>query len=221
MHIGLIGGIGPAATDYYYRSLIKRAANAGKQLNLTIAHADSPTLLANMAKADHAAQCEIYNRLTARLKRAGADFVVITSISGHFCIDRFLAESELPVIDLLSTLRQWLQDHQYQTVGLLGTETVMRTAMHGKLSGIKVLTPQGEALTRVHEAYVELALSGTPTETHREVFFESGAVLTSSAGAQAILLGGTDLNIAFDGHKPPFDIIDCAGIHVDAIAERL
>ncbi len=24
MHIGLIGGIGPAATDYYYRGLIKR-----------------------------------------------------------------------------------------------------------------------------------------------------------------------------------------------------
>ena len=28
MHVGLIGGIGPAATDVYYRSLIARAANA-------------------------------------------------------------------------------------------------------------------------------------------------------------------------------------------------
>jgi aspartate racemase len=35
MHIGLIVGIGPAATDYYYRQLIAAAARAGKDLELT------------------------------------------------------------------------------------------------------------------------------------------------------------------------------------------
>ena len=49
MHIGLIGGIGPAATDFYYRGLIGKAAERKIDLDLTIAHADSPTLLANMA----------------------------------------------------------------------------------------------------------------------------------------------------------------------------
>ena len=43
MHIGLIVGIGPAATDYYYRQLIAAAARAGKDLELTMAHADTPT----------------------------------------------------------------------------------------------------------------------------------------------------------------------------------
>jgi aspartate/glutamate racemase len=32
MHIGLIGGIGPAATDYYYRGLIEGHAAAGRAL---------------------------------------------------------------------------------------------------------------------------------------------------------------------------------------------
>ena len=40
MHIGLIGGIGPAATEFYYRGLIERHAAAGTKLELTIAHAD-------------------------------------------------------------------------------------------------------------------------------------------------------------------------------------
>ena len=45
MHIGLIGGIGPAATDFYYRRLISTFARKKAALELTIVHADTPTLL--------------------------------------------------------------------------------------------------------------------------------------------------------------------------------
>jgi aspartate/glutamate racemase len=40
MHIGLIGGIGPAATDFYYRRLISTFASKKAALELTIVHAD-------------------------------------------------------------------------------------------------------------------------------------------------------------------------------------
>jgi len=50
MHIGLIGGIGPAATDYYYRGLIEGFAAAGRRLELTIVHADVRHLVANLAQ---------------------------------------------------------------------------------------------------------------------------------------------------------------------------
>lgn len=221
MHIGLIGGIGPAATDFYYRGLIAKAAEKGVDLDLTIAHADTPTLLTNMTAGDVAAQSDIYHRLTKRLQAAGADCVVITSISGHFPIDRFEEISPLPVINLLSTLRAWLVEHEFTKVGLLGTNTVMRTAMHGKLTGIDVVRPDGANFDLVHDTYVDLAMSGVPQQSHRDVFFAQGEQLVAEQGAQAILLGGTDLNVAFEGHTPPFDIIDCAGIHVDAIAATL
>jgi len=221
MHIGLIGGIGPAATDFYYRGLISKAAAASKDLDLTIVHADSPTLLANMAAGDRETQSAIYEKLTNRLKAAGADCVVITSISGHFPIDRFETVSSLPVINLLSILRTWLQDNGFHKVGLLGTKTVMTTAMHGKLEGVDVVIPKSDTIDLVHDTYVDLALSGVPTDGHRAVFFDEGEKLVRAQGAQAILLGGTDLNVAFEGRTPPFEIIDCAGIHIDAIAAKL
>jgi aspartate racemase len=37
MHLGLIGGIGPAATEHYYRGLVDRHARADTPLELTIA----------------------------------------------------------------------------------------------------------------------------------------------------------------------------------------
>ena len=41
MHIGLIGGIGPAATEFYYRALVKLYAQAERRLELTIVNADA------------------------------------------------------------------------------------------------------------------------------------------------------------------------------------
>jgi aspartate racemase len=109
MHIGLIGGIGPAATDFYYRRLISTLASKKAALELTIVHADTPTLLSNLASNDAAAQVAVYARLTNRLIAAGAGCVVVTSIAGHFCIDAFKAASPLPVVDMISEVGQAIQ----------------------------------------------------------------------------------------------------------------
>ncbi len=67
MHIGLIVGIGPAATDNYYRYLIAASAQAGRDLDVTMAHADTKTLLKNQAEHNVGAQVDIYRRLAQRL----------------------------------------------------------------------------------------------------------------------------------------------------------
>ncbi|WP_298965500.1 aspartate/glutamate racemase family protein [uncultured Roseibium sp.] len=217
MHIGMIGGIGPAATDFYYRKLIGAASALKKDLELTIVHADTSTLLANLIGNNEAAQCAIYAKLTDRLAAAGAQNVVVTSIAGHFCIDRFEEISALPVIDLTSVLSSWLQEMGARTVGILGTETVMSSGMYGKLAPVDVLAPKDNSLQNVHEAYITLARSGQPTDALRKVFLEAGKALISD-GAEAVLLGGTDLNAIMDAETSPFPIVDCASIHIEEIA---
>ncbi|WP_306145547.1 aspartate/glutamate racemase family protein [Roseibium sp. MMSF_3412] len=217
MHIGLIGGIGSAATDFYYRRLISLAAEKRRDLDLTIAHADAPTLLANLTADNGAAQCEIYLRLTERLKAAGAEKVAVTSIAGHFCIDAFAEISPLPILDLTTSLAVWLRDKGMTRVGILGTETVMRSGMYGKLAPVDVLAPAGDDLKQVHEAYVALVQSDVPSRDLKDVFVRTGRALVER-GAEAVLLGGTDLNAVFTAKETAFPVIDCAGIHAEDIA---
>lgn len=220
MHIGLIGGIGPAATDHYYRALISHAAMSGINLELTIVHADTQTLLNNLASGDQQAQCAIYDRLAGRLQAAGAGCVVVTSIAGHFCIERFAEASPLPVIDLTKALSGLLREMGMERVGVLGTETVMATGVYGKLEPIEVLSPLGQDLSDVHDAYVTLAKSGRSTPDLQEVFFRAGHNLIDR-GAEAVLLGGTDLIAAFSGADCGFPIVDCAGVHIEEIARHI
>jgi hypothetical protein len=77
-HIGLISGIGPAATDFYYRRLISTFASKQAALDLTIVHADTPTLLSNLASNNAAAQVAIYMRLTKRLAAAWSHPLPVT-----------------------------------------------------------------------------------------------------------------------------------------------
>ena len=56
MQIGLIGGIGPAATDFYYRNLITRLASEDADVGMIIVHADAPTLVKNFMDDNKDAQ---------------------------------------------------------------------------------------------------------------------------------------------------------------------
>lgn len=218
MHIGLIGGIGPAATDFYYRRLIATFASRKTPLDLTIVHADTPTLLAHLASHDVAAQVAIYMRLTNRLAAAGAGCVAITSIGGHFCVDAFAAASPLPVVNMIGEVNRAIEQRGFRRVGILGTRTVMNTRFYGGVSTATVVSPSGQDLDDVHEAYVAMASAGVVTEAQRAVFEAAIQRLLQDEGAEAIMLGGTDLALAFDERTSTVPLIDCAGIHADAIA---
>jgi len=216
-HIGLIGGIGPAATEHYYRGLIDRHAAAGTSPDLTIVNADVRDLVGNLASHDAAKQAEIFARLARRLAAAGADAIAVTSMGGHFCVNELIAISPLPVLNAIPEVNAAIARRQLKTVGIIGNMTVMRSRLYGGISAAAMVLPEGEELYQVHAAYRELAFEGRSTDARRRVFLSAGQRLCRDQGAEAVMLGGTDLFLSFEGQDCGFPVVDCAGIHIDAI----
>jgi aspartate racemase len=96
----------------------------------------------------------------------------------------------------------------------------METSLYGGISSATIVAPEGDALERVHRSYFEMAQAGRVTENQRQAFFAAGEWMHWELGAEAVLLGGTDLFLAFEGHNCGFPVIDCAAIHMDAIYHR-
>jgi aspartate racemase len=221
LQIGLIGGIGPAAQDHYCRHLITLFAKAHMPLDMTIVHADTPTLLTNLAADKRIEQAEIFARLSQRLARAGADFVAITSIAGHFCRREFADRSALPVIDMVDAVAQYVADHSFNRIGILGTRTVMESRFYGGLPGVTVVPPTAAEMDAVHTAYVEMAAAGVVSDAQRETFYGAACHLMEEHSTQAIMLGGTDLALVFNQTSSPFPLVDGVAIHAQAIAKTV
>jgi aspartate racemase len=220
MHIGLIGGIGPAATEHYYRGLIDRHVRAGTVLDLTITHADVREMAQNLA--DHAAQKQavIFARLIRRLAAAGAELAAVTSMGGHFCIRELEAMSPLRLLNAIPEIDAAIGQRNLKAVAIIGTRMVMETGLYGGITSARIVLPEGDALDQIHDAYVTMAMAGHVTDAQRRLFVSVGQHLCQARGAEAVVLGGTDLFLAFAGQDCGFQVIDCAEVHVDALFRR-
>lgn len=217
MHLGLIGGIGPAATEFYYRGLVRAHGEANIPMELTLEHAHLPELIQNMNANAPQLQAQVFLRLAQRLHAAGAEVVAVTSMAGHFCIREFERISPLPIINAVAVLQAELVHRKLWRVGLLGTRVVMASRLYG-MSDIEVVVPAGECFTATHDNYVALAASGYATEQQRALFFAVGRELYDNKNVDAVVLGGTDLFLAFDGYDSGFPVIDSAQVHINALA---
>jgi aspartate racemase len=217
MHIGLIGGIGPAATVFYYERIVQAFAAAEQPLHLTIAHTSALNLSRNVAAGRVDVQADEFNRVAGQLAAAGAEVVVITSMGGHFCAKEFAALSPLPMINGPDSVADYLKQQGIQRVGVLGTRVVMQTCLYGALSELDPVAPIGHDLAQVNDDYVAMAIAGAATPVQRERLLTAGERLVRDQGAEVVLLGGTDLNLVYDGIALDFSVIDSAAVHVDAI----
>ena len=217
MHIGLIGGIGPAATEFYYRHLVRRHEAEGRPMELTIVHAHVHTLAANAIAGRAEAQAREYAALTARLKGAGAEAVAITSIGGHFCFDEFEPVSPLPVLNVAPAI----------AAGLRRAASADRPDRHGGRDDQRHLRrpvryrdgDPGRRRSADDQRRLHRARQGRRGQRRRTRDPVPDRPRSRRApGAEAVLLAGTDLFVAFEGHDPGYPTIDGALLHVDAIA---
>lgn len=217
MHIGLIGGIGVAATVAYYQRLTAAMATRNQPLQLTIVHADVQELLRNNLADDRAAQAKTYAKLIEQLRGAGADCAAITSLGGHFCFDETVPLSCLPLISAVTPLDAFFESQGLKTVGLLGTRVVMQTKLYGQLSQTRAVTLDDE-IDELGQSYLDMAVSGACAPQQRDFFLDAGRRLIQARGAEAVVLAGTDLGLAFDGQDPGYRVIDALDVHVDLLA---
>ncbi|MFC6638568.1 aspartate/glutamate racemase family protein [Sulfitobacter sediminilitoris] len=117
----------------------------------------------------------------------------------------------------MTPLDAYFQAQGFSTVGLLGTRVVMRTGLYGQLKQTKAVALEDEIDT-LGQAYLDMAVSGVCTEAQRVMFPDAGQRLIRDRGADAVVLAGTDLNLAFDGQDTDYPVVDALDVHVDVLA---
>ena len=125
----------------------------------------------------------------------------------------------MPLINGLDPVDEAINQRKLKKVGIIGTRVVMASKLYGKITKAEVIAPEGDEFERVQQCYGDMAGIGRVTDEQRRTFFEAGRRL-ADRGAEAVLLGGTDLFLAFTGHDCGFPVMDCADVHIGAIYKK-
>ena len=219
MHIGLIGGIGPAATISYYKRLVEKFGNSRLPLKLTIEHADMSVLLKNAVHERRVAQAEIFAQHLRNLAAAGCDIGLITALTGHFCYEETRKRSPIMLLNGTAIIDTFCQENNIKVLGLLGSPSVLKTKLFGLLQTAEVIVPKNR-IDEVGDTYMSLAQTGVCTTAQRRLLFNAGETMVKDQHAEAVLLAGTDLGLAFDDESPGFSVVNALQLHVDEFVLR-
>jgi len=218
--LGLIGGLGPGATVHYYRELVAAYEKQARVPRLLIAHADVHRVYATVTAKDFDGLAHYLAGLITQLAAGGAEVTAIVAATPHICADRLVALSPLPLVNMLAEVAGAVHRRGLKRVALLGTRFTVETRMFGCLNDIEVVMPQADEIDRIHRIYSDF-VTGRGSDAQMEELRKLAQTFVARDGAQAVLIAGTDLSTVFTESNAGFPMIDCAGVHIDAIVQRL
>ena len=217
---GLIGGLGPPSTVYYYRALLDAHAARGVPARLFIAHADMGHALGLVAAKDKLGLARYLAFLLHSLAQAGATFAAVSAVTPHLCMPELRELSPLPLLDIVDILTGRLRERRIDRVALLGTRFTMESRLFGRLEDVEVIDLAPPDVDEVHRIYLSIASDGLASPADTAYLKGLCRKLHENAGAQAIVIAGTELSLVLREGEETFPLVDCAKAHVEAITER-
>lgn len=217
--LGLVGGLGPNATVYYYNGLIAAHKTQGAVARMLIAHADVDhgRPLAEAGRLDELAR--YLNSFVDQMAAGGAEMTAIVAVTPHICSAQLAPLLKIPLVDMVQTVADAVKARGLKRVGLFGTRSTVQTKMFGRL-GADVVMPRPDEIETINNAYLDVVYDrSTPATFNR--LRELAHTLMKRDAAEAVLLAGTDLSMVMNEQNAGFPTLDCAGVHVAEITRRL
>ncbi len=218
--LGLIGGLGPGATVYYYRGLLAAHEAQARVPRMLIAHADVNRVMTAAGAKDFGGLADYLAGLIGDMKAGGAEMTAIVALTPHICVPQLAPISPLPLIDMVSEVAAEISARGLKRVAMFGTRFTVETRMFGRLDSVDVVMPQPDEIELIQNTYADV-VAGRSTPTQIDALRWLARTFIERDGAEAVLLAGTDLSTVFDETNIDFPAIDCAAVHIRAIAERL
>lgn len=225
--LGLVGGTGPESTIIYYKELtsgVQKRLERSVFPHLSIESLSVFEVLDFCAKNDYAGLATYLLNGIQSLAAAGADFAAFTGITPHIVFDEVAEHSPIPIVSMVGTSCRYAANRQYRKIALLGTLPTMNGSFFQKPfeeAGIEVITPsESEKLYIGNKIETELEYGIVRPETQAQLK-QIACRLIAEEKAQAIVLGCTELPLAFDGIELDADKMDVMQIHIDALIEQI
>jgi len=219
--IGLLGGMSWESTIGYYRAInegVKQALGGLHSAKIVLYSVDFDPIEKMQHAGDWAATADALSAKARRIEAAGADFLLICTNTMHRVAPEVQAAIDIPLLHIADATGEQLVKAGVKSAGLLGTAFTMEQAFYkGRLKdnfGLNVLVPNDRDRQVVHDViYRELCLGNVKDESKAQYLRIIDDL--ADAGAEAVILGCTEIGMLVDQADASVKLFDTTAIHAE------
>ena len=219
--LGVLGGMSWTSTAEYYRLLNQGVATrlGGLHSAQLLLHSVDFAPVAQMQHdGDWAGTAAVLVDAARGLELAGAEGLLLATNTMHKVADEIEAAAGIPLLHIADAAAAQLVSDDRRSVGLLATAFTMEQSFYTdrlRENGLEVLVPNDADRAEVHRIiYDELCLDVIRDDS-RDRYGEVVDRLVER-GAEAIVLGCTEISLLLDRDDSAVPLYDTTAIHAEA-----
>ena len=207
--IGILGGMGPEASSYLYRTLIEQSidqyhASDNADFPEIVLHSiPVPDFISDASQRD--AALDMLKQRVERLDAMNLACLCIACNTVHVLLPELRGLAAAPFVSMIDEVADRVALAGHDHVGVLGTPSTIRYGLYRdalEVRGVTAVEPDEEGL-RVCERVIRHVLSGR-TEASDAADLVALADGLLAQGAQGVVLGCTELPLVFPhGYRVP------------------
>jgi aspartate racemase len=219
--LGVLGGMSWTSTAEYYRSLNQGIATRLGGLHsarLLLHSVDFAPVAGMQHDGDWAGTAAVLVDAALGLERAGAEGLLLATNTMHKVADEIEAAAGIPLLHIADATATRLVSDGRRSVGLLATAFTMEQTFYTERlreHGLEVLIPNDADRAEVHRIiYDELCLDVIRDDSR--VRYQEVIDRLAEWGAEAVILGCTEITLLLDEGDSTVPLYDTTAIHAEA-----
>jgi len=222
--IGILGGMGPEATTDLYREIIRLTPARRDQEHIPVLIYSNPQIPDRTKAILEGGEDPLpYLIHTAQvLEKAGAGILAVPCNAAHYFLPRVQEHVTVRILNMLEETCRTFRSRipEGNAVGLLAVTGTVRSGIYADVfarAGVKVIVPDNSAQECVYSGIQRVKAGDMGPEVHR--IFESTGARLMDAGAQSVILGCTEVPLAFDEDRAGYPSLNPTRILAQAAVD--
>lgn len=209
--VGIIGGMGPLATVDLFGKIVENTDAAADQQHIHVIVDNDPAVPDRTAALLYggADPFPLMLKSAKRLQSAGAELLIMPCVTGHSYLDALRRGVNVPILNMLTVTCDTMVRSGIKRAALFATTGTVKTGIYDRVCaqyGIELLKPEDSE----QQAVMDIIYRGVKTGARQ---YDGGSVNAIAqklldAGAQTVILGCTELPIAYERFGLGFPHID-------------
>jgi aspartate racemase len=217
--LGVIGGMGPEATSYFYEEVIAHTKAACDQEHIDmiiLSHATMPDRTQAIMTGDHKALLEAMAKDVAILESCGAAHIAIPCNTSHYFYDSIQKQTSVPIIHMVRESVRYAVSagDNIRRIGIMGTDGTIRAGVYDKecrAMGIEAVIPSPERQRDVMSLIYDDIKSGKPGDPGK---FERALDDLKAQQCDVVLLACTEISVFKRTYPVPDICLDAMDVLV-------